>query len=152
MTVKSFPISANYLQIITTFLCIIFVASASLAHETHEKSDDQSDWVLFSKLLPDVPGKRITVVDLKFPPKSEAPGQSAKGHRHSGSVYVYVTEGSVRFGIEGEPVQLLHAGDSFFEPAGALHTVAENASDTEPAAAIAVLILPDGAPITTFDE
>ena len=67
-------------------------------------------------------------------------------------MYVYVTKGAVRFGIEGQPIQLVHAGESFFEPAGALHTVAENASATEPASAIAVLIVPDGAPLTSVDE
>jgi quercetin dioxygenase-like cupin family protein len=55
-------------------------------------------------------------------------------------------------GIEGQPVQLVHAGESFFEPLGALHTVAENASAKKPASAIAVLIVPDGAPILTEIE
>jgi quercetin dioxygenase-like cupin family protein len=63
-----------------------------------------------------------------------------------------LTKGTVRFGIEGRPVQLVHAGESFFEPAGAVHTVAENASATEPASAIVVLIVPDGAPLTIIDE
>ena len=105
--------------------------------------------VLFSTLLPDLPGKRLVVANLEFDPKLSRP---FKAHRHPGSVYVYVTKGTVRFGIEGQPVQLVHAGESFFEPAGTLHTVAENASATEPASAIAVLIVPDGAPLISFDE
>jgi quercetin dioxygenase-like cupin family protein len=64
-------------------------------------------------------------------------------------VYVYVTQGTVKLGIDGEPVRLVHAGESFFEPMGALHTIGENASATEPAAAIAVMIVPDGAPLVT---
>ena len=105
--------------------------------------------VLFSTLLPDLPGKRLVAANLDFDPKLPRP---FKAHRHPGSVYVYVTKGTVRFGIEGQPVQLVHAGESFFEPAGTLHTVAENASVTEPASAIAVLIVPDGAPLSSFDE
>ena len=105
--------------------------------------------VLFSTLLPDLPGKRLVAANLEFDPKLP---RSFKAHRHPGSVYVYVTKGTIRFGIEGQPVQLVHAGESFFEPAGTLHTVAENVSATEPASAIAVLIVPDGAPLTSFDE
>jgi quercetin dioxygenase-like cupin family protein len=98
---------------------------------------------LFSQLLPDVPGKRLVVVRLKLPP----PGARSAPHRHPGSVYVYVTEGVARLGVEGQPVQVVHTGESFFEPAGALHTVAESASATELATAIAVMIVPDGAPL-----
>jgi hypothetical protein len=39
------------------------------------------------------------------------------------------------------------AGESFFEPPGALHTVAESAHATENAAAIAVMIVPEGSPL-----
>jgi quercetin dioxygenase-like cupin family protein len=86
------------------------------------------------------------VVNLEWDPKS--PGHFM-AHRHPGSVFVYVTKGTVRLGIEGQPVKLVHAGETFFEPPGALHAVGENASATEPAAAIAVMIVPDGAPLVT---
>jgi hypothetical protein len=46
-------------------------------------------------------------------------------------------------------VQVVQTGGSFFEPPGALHTINENASATEPARAIAVMIVPDGKPLTT---
>jgi quercetin dioxygenase-like cupin family protein len=87
------------------------------------------------------------VVRLTLPPKA-----MGHPHRHPGSVYVYVTQGTARLGIEGQPVQVVHAGESFFEPAGAVHTVAESASPTEPATAIAVMIVPDGAPLATPAE
>ena len=108
--------------------------------------------VIFARELKDVPGKNLVVVALQFPPaspqQSKSPPQSM-GHRHPGSAYVYVIKGSVRLGLDGQPVQVVNAGQSFFEPVGAIHTVAENASDKEPASAIAVLIVPDGAPILT---
>jgi hypothetical protein len=75
-----------------------------------------------------------------------------RGHRHPGSVYVYVTQGAVRLGVEGQPVQVVQTGGSFFEPVGAHHIITENASATEPARAIAVMIVPEGAPLTTPDE
>jgi hypothetical protein len=50
-------------------------------------------------------------------------------------------------GVEGQPVQEVDVGGSFFESPGALHTVAESASSTESASAIAVMIVPEGAPL-----
>jgi quercetin dioxygenase-like cupin family protein len=103
---------------------------------------------LFSTPLTDVPGKNLVVVNLDWDPKSP---RHFMAHRHPGSVFVYVTKGTVRLGIEGQPVKLVHAGETFFEPPGAVHTVGENASTTEPAAAIAVMIVPDGAPLVTAE-
>ncbi len=42
-----------------------------------------------------------------------------------------------------EPVRL-NAGDSFYEPPGALHSVSRNASDETPASFIAFFVLGDG--------
>jgi quercetin dioxygenase-like cupin family protein len=91
---------------------------------------------------------KLVVVRLEFAP---GPRQFTP-HRHPGSVYVYVTKGAMRLGIEGQPVQLVHAGESFFEPMGALHTVAQNASTTEPASAVAVGLVPEGAPLLTVEK
>ena len=102
---------------------------------------------LFRTALPDAPGKQLVVVALAIAPR-RADQPPSPGHRHPGSVYVYVTEGTARFGIEGQPVKEVKAGESFFEPPGALHTVMESAHPTEGAKAIAVMIVPDGAPLT----
>ena len=130
-------------------LCLLSGAVVHADGQRKPAQDRGNPGVLFSTLLPELPGKRLVAANLEFDPKLPRP---FKAHRHPGSVYVYVTKGTVRFGIEGQPVQLVHAGESFFEPAGALHTVAENASATEAASAIAVLIVPDGAPLTSFAE
>src|SRR5690349_2607268 len=74
--------------------------------------------VIFSTPLPDVPGNHLVVVALKFPPSK---GGTRVDHRHPGSVYVYVTEGTVRLGVEGQPVREVHKGESFFEPPGSVH-------------------------------
>jgi len=73
--------------------------------------------VIFARGLADMPGKNIVVVALEFPPKSPQQSTSPqpdRGHRHPGSTYVYVTKGTVRLGIPGQPVQLVHAAESFF--------------------------------------
>ena len=102
---------------------------------------------LFRTALPDAPGKQLVVVALTIAPPRAGQAPSP-GHRHPGSVYVYVTEGTARFGIEGQPAKEVKTGESFFEPPGALHTVMESAHPTEGAKAIAVMIVPDGAPLT----
>jgi quercetin dioxygenase-like cupin family protein len=73
------------------------------------------------------------------------PGGFTRGtHRHPAGAYVYVIEGSVLFGLDdGEPV-VLEAGESFYEPPGALHSVSRNASEELPASLIAFFVLTDG--------
>jgi len=109
---------------------------------------------LFSAPLADAPGKSLVVVELNYAPNPAPPSTAehhARGHHHPGSVYVHVVQGAVRLGVEGQPVQVVSAGESFFETVGAHHIINENASATEPARAIAVMIVPDGEPLTTLD-
>ena len=57
----------------------------------------------------------------------------------------------MRLGVEGHPVQVVPTGGSFFEPVGAHQIITENASATEPARAIEVMIVPETVPLTTPD-
>jgi quercetin dioxygenase-like cupin family protein len=107
--------------------------------------------VLFSVQLPEMPGMNLTVVELASAPNPAAPSTAQshrRGHRHPGPVLVYVTQGALRLAIEGEPVRVVQAGETFFEPARALHIIGENASAIEPSRAIAVMIVPEGEPLT----
>ena len=107
--------------------------------------------VLFSVQLPDMPGVNLTVVELASAPNPEPPSTAERhrrGHRHPGPVLVYVTQGALRLALEGEPVRVVRAGETFFEPARAHHIIGENASATEPSRAIAVMIVPEGEPLT----
>jgi mannose-6-phosphate isomerase-like protein (cupin superfamily) len=110
--------------------------------------------VLFSVPLQEMPGMNLTVVELASGPNPEPPSTAERhrrGHRHPGSVLVYVTQGAMRMALEGEPVQVVQAGETFFEPPRAHHIINENASATEPSRAIAVMIVPDGEPLTVPD-
>jgi len=120
-------------------------ASAQAPATTAPRSGGPTE--LFRTALPDAPGKQLVVVALTIAPK-QAGQPASPGHRHPGSVYVYVTEGTARFGVEGQPVKEVKTSESFFEPPGALHNVMESASASEGAKAIAVMIVPDGAPLT----
>jgi quercetin dioxygenase-like cupin family protein len=95
--------------------------------------------------LPNVPGKRVTIVRVFY-----GPGGFSRPHRHSGSVTAYITRGEIRSQLGGGPVETFGVGQSFFEPPGATHLVSANASVTEPAELIAVFIANEGAELTTY--
>ena len=107
-------------------------------------------------------GERVTDV-LDFPFRDglavqalrvdDEPGGFTPGtHRHPAGAYVYVVDGSVEFGIDnGEPF-VLKAGESFYEPPGALHSVSRNASQEVPASLIAFFVLGEGECPTVYDR
>lgn len=132
---------------IALVVSLVGLASAGVAAAQEPPAGPKT---LFSAPLADMPGKQLVVVELKLPPRQEG-RPPAPGHRHPGSVWVYVTEGVARLGLAGEPVREVKAGESFFEPMGAIHTVGQSASTTEPATAIAVMIVPDGAPLVSAE-
>src|SRR5216683_451311 len=99
------------------------------------------------KALPNVPGKRVTIVRVFY-----GPGGFTRAHRHAGSVTAYITKGEIRSQLAGGPVETFKVGQSFFEPPGATHLVSANASATEPAELIAVFVADEGAQLTTFVE
>jgi quercetin dioxygenase-like cupin family protein len=73
--------------------------------------------------LADVPGReiRITLLD-------RAPGSSSR-HRHPGHhTFGYVVEGTYEFAIDGQQSQILNAGETFYEPPTAIHSVSRNPS------------------------
>jgi quercetin dioxygenase-like cupin family protein len=100
-----------------------------------------------SYALPNVPGKRVTIVRVFY-----GPGGFTRAHRHAGSVTAYITKGEIRSQLGGGPVETFKPGQSFFEAPGATHLVSANASNTEPAELIAVFVADEGAELTTFIE
>jgi quercetin dioxygenase-like cupin family protein len=97
-----------------------------------------------SHALPNVPGKRVTIVRVFY-----GPGGFTPAHQHAGSVTAYITKGEIRSQLAGGPVETFRVGQSFFEPPGATHLVSANASNTEPAELIAVFVADEGAQLTT---
>lgn len=100
-----------------------------------------------SYALPNVPGKRVTIVRVFY-----GPGGFSRPHRHAGSVTAYITKGEIRSQLGGGPVETFGVGQSFFEPPGSTHLVSANASTTEPAELIAVFVADEGAQLTTYLE
>jgi quercetin dioxygenase-like cupin family protein len=65
---------------------------------------------------------------------------------------VYVIDGSVVFALNDHDPVVLKAGESFYEPPGALHSVSRNASDDVPASLIGFFVLGEGECATVYDR
>ncbi|MDB6174002.1 MAG: cupin protein [Chthoniobacteraceae bacterium] len=123
------------------------VATGFPGNESRAHEPASQEGVKVTKLLNEElsghPEETVTLVLLEFSPKASSPP-----HRHSGPVFIYVTAGTVETQIGGGPLTTLHAGEVFYEPAGAVHLVARNPSATESAKAVAFMIGGKGAPLT----
>jgi quercetin dioxygenase-like cupin family protein len=97
--------------------------------------------------LPNVPGKRVTIVRVFY-----GPGGFTRAHRHAGTVTAYITQGEIRSQLGGGPIETFKVGQTFFEPPGSTHLVSANASTTDAAELIAVFVADEGAQLTTFLE
>jgi quercetin dioxygenase-like cupin family protein len=104
---------------------------------------------ILSAKLPNVPGKTLTVVEVDYDP-----GGFSAPHRHpaSGFVFAYVLSGTIRSQVEGEPLGVYSAGQSWTEPPDSHHIVSANASKIEPARLIAFVIADDGVQATVYDK
>jgi quercetin dioxygenase-like cupin family protein len=82
---------------------------------------------LLTQPLADLPGRevRMTLLD-------RVPGNSSVPHRHPGHhTFGYVVEGTYELGVNNQPTRMLKAGDTFYEPPGALHSVSRNAGNSQ---------------------
>jgi len=115
---------------------------AAIAHEEAVRKSSAKQ--VASEALPNVPGKRLTAVVVHY-----GPGERSAGHRHAGSVWAYVLDGSIRSENSATgPVRIYQKGESFFEPPGSVHLVSENGSDTAPAELLAVFVADENAVLT----
>lgn len=122
---------------LTLFLVcsLLLVSSPLFAQETKVTS-------LMSKPVPDNPGKELLMISVEYPP-----GASDPVHRHNAQAFLYVLEGSVIMGVNGEKPVSLTAGQTFYEGPNDVHTVGRNASKTRPAKFLVFLLKDKGAPV-----
>ncbi len=138
MVGKALPLAMDVISTVITPLCAVGDPTGSTLNTVEP---------IASYALPNVPGKRVTIVRVFY-----GPGGFTRAHRHAGSVTAYITKGQIRSQLAGGPVETFNVGQSFFEPPGATHLVSANASNTEPAELIAVFVADEGAELTTFVE
>lgn len=93
---------------------------------------------LLTQPLADLPGREVRISLLE-----RKPGSSSPPHRHPGHhTFGYIIEGTYELGIDGQPTRVLKAGDTFYEPPGALHSVSRN-PNTETSVKFLVFMVAD---------
>lgn len=90
----------------------------------------------------DVPGKEIVIGTATLPR-----GSVIGFHTHPGDEIGYVIRGTLILRTRGKPDRILHAGDSFFNPRGAIHSLwaAPGSGGME----VSTWIVDKGAPLAT---
>jgi quercetin dioxygenase-like cupin family protein len=124
-----------------------FVAGAlatlgGFALAQHERGDGKGPSVKTisaADINEEVSGRKAKVTTLEV---TFEPGAESRPHRHPGPIFGYVLEGEFEFAVGDEKVRMLKAGDTFYEPAMALHSVSRNPSDKARTRVLAVLIHP----------
>ena len=116
-------------------IAMLVLASCPLAHG----ADDTVVTPLMSKELKDIPGKEALMLLVEYPPGGVDPV-----HRHDAHAFVFVLEGTVVMQIRGGEEVTLVPGQTFYEKPGDIHAVAGNASSTEPAKFVVLLLKDEG--------
>src|SRR5688572_6558412 len=80
--------------------------------------------------------ERVEIKEINFTPR-----QKTGLHTHPCPVVGYIVKGTVLFQVEGQPAQILHAGDAFYEPANTRMIHFDNHSDSEDMTFIAFYLL-----------
>ena len=123
------------------YFCAYLAALLMLAAVPAEAADVKE---LFAIDLPDYPGKEGRRIEVSYPP-----GAQDMVHRHDADAFVYVLEGQIVMQLKGQPPVTLKAGQTFYEGPTDVHVVGRNASNTEPARFVVVLLKGKGVPLFT---
>lgn len=123
---------------VAAMLCL---ASCPLAIQAAEPAaKDPVVAQLMTKALSDIPGKEVLMITVDYPP-----GAADPIHRHDAHAFVYVLEGSIIMQVKGGKEVTLTAGQTFYEGPKDIHTVGRNASKTQPAKFVVLLVKNVGA-------
>ncbi len=90
---------------------------------------------LMTRDLAALPQKEVLMETVVYPP-----GGKSAPHRHNAQVFVYELEGSVRMQVQGSPAVTLGPGATFYEGPDDVHILSENASQTQPAKFLVVMV------------
>jgi quercetin dioxygenase-like cupin family protein len=131
----------------TKFSILIAATAITLtalpANAADPASPPQPAAPLLKQALAGIPGKEVVMVTVTY-----APGAGTPAHRHDANTFVYVLEGSVVMQVAGGKPVTLTAGQTFYESPSDIHAVSRNASTTEPARFLAILVKDTDKPAT----
>src|SRR5205807_10538248 len=118
----------------------VFIFTFGFATAAHAQQVN----TLFTKQLPEAPGKEIEVSTV-----NSVPGAVDAIHRHDAHAVVYVLDGEVEMQVRGCMLQRLGPGQVFYESPEDVRTVRRNTSKTKPAKFVVFFSKKEGAPILT---
>jgi quercetin dioxygenase-like cupin family protein len=115
--------------------------TAAVAHDDNARVS-----LVFDHELPNAPGMSLRSVLVEY-----GPGGSSPAHTHPSTAFIYATvlQGAIRSAVNGGPVRVYRAGESFSEMPGDRHSVSRNDSTTEPARLLAVFVVATGETVLT---
>ena len=123
-------------KLILMLVCVMAVAAATVENKEAKVTP------LFSKDLPEAPGKEGMMITVEYPPGSVDPI-----HRHNAHAFIYVLEGSIIMQLKGGQEVTLTPGQTFYEGPEDVHVVGRNASQTKPAKFVVFFVKDKGAPV-----
>jgi quercetin dioxygenase-like cupin family protein len=109
---------------LTLALSTLAIPRPAMAHAP----DEETVSPVMQQTIPEAPAKTVLIATVTY-----APGQASTPHKHPGSIFAYVVEGSVESQLEGAPSRIYRTGEAWYEPPGAHHVISRNASKTMPA-------------------
>lgn len=121
---------------------LLTTGAASAQQATPQAPPQARVTMVMTKPLPDYPGKEAVMLTVEYPPGAVDPV-----HRHNADAFVYVLKGSIVMGVRGGKPVTLTPGQTFYEGPNDVHTIGRNASATEPAKFVVLLLKRKGAPI-----
>jgi quercetin dioxygenase-like cupin family protein len=117
------------------------IAAACVAQAAHA-APDAVVTPLMEKPLADYPGKEALMITVVYPP-----GAADPVHVHRAHGFIYVLEGTIVMGVKGGKEVTLTPGQTFYEGPNDVHTVGRNASATQPAKFLVLLLKDQNAPV-----
>jgi quercetin dioxygenase-like cupin family protein len=117
------------------------VPGAELAHGVAAREPAAVRTILERHDQSGVPGKEIVIGTATLPK-----GAVIGFHTHPGDEAGYVVRGTLTLKTRGQPDRILHAGDSFFNPRGTIHSLQAPDSD---GVAVSSWIVDKGQPLAT---
>jgi quercetin dioxygenase-like cupin family protein len=130
-----------------TKLALLLVCLMSVTLQPKDQLKEAKVTPLFSKDLPELPGKEGLMITVEYPPGSTDPI-----HRHNAHGFIYVLEGSIVMQVRGGKEVTLTPGQTFYEGPNDVHVVGRNASQTKPAKFVVFFVKDKGAPIVVPEK
>ena len=112
--------------VVASAAAIFSVAVTSVIRTSQAQPTPAAPAQLLTQPLSDLPGREVRISLLDRAPEANSPPHRHPGHHTFG----YVLEGTYEFAVDGAAPRLLKAGEVFYEPPGALHSVSRNPSST----------------------